>query len=88
MRQLKDVHDKIIKVIPENEIELIKELKKFIDSLWNLPPEITSSGNVYNPYFNILFRHIPDYFDLKDEDDENWKVKCRNIFADRPLKII
>ena len=84
MRQIKDVHNKIIKVIPETEIELIKELEKFIDSIWNQPPEITSAGNVYNPYFDILFRYIPDYFELKDDDNENWKVKCRNIFADRP----
>ena len=81
MRQIIDVHNNIIKVIPETETDFIKELQQFIDAnIWNKAPEITSSSEVYIPYFNILFKYIPNYFEL-NEGDEQWMIECRDIFA-------
>lgn len=39
LRDIVDVYNKIIKVIPDENIEFKNDLKKYIDSLWNKAPE-------------------------------------------------
>jgi hypothetical protein len=79
-RMIEDVYKSMFIIIPETEIDLHKELKKFISSLFYKAPEFRTSTEVYIIYFNILLKYIPKYFNLNDNDPQ-WMLKCRDIFA-------
>jgi len=78
LRDIEDVHKKIIAIIPDENKELKDELNKFIESIWNLAPELRKSGYTFFPYQNILLKH------LHDNDDDNlnnvWKHQMQDIF--------
>jgi hypothetical protein len=80
-RMIDNVYKNMFIIIPDSEIELHKELKKFISSLIYKAPEFKTSTEVYTIYFNILLKYIPKYFILNDSDPQ-WMLKCRDIFAD------
>ena len=79
-RMIDNVYKSMFIVIPDSEIELHKELKKFISSLLYKAPEFRTSTEVYIIYFNILLKYIPKYFSLSDSDPQ-WMLECRDIFA-------
>jgi len=81
-RFIEDVHKKILEQIPANQKEFREELQNYIDSLWNIAPEVRKSSHTYIPYFNIMFKFIPNITDLKDSDPE-WWFECRDIFCDK-----
>lgn len=80
-RLIEDVHDRIIKVIPANETALIKDLDKFIKSIWNKAPEVRCGPEVYVPYYNILWNH--GFGEVVKGQDPDWKFHVRDIFAGR-----
>jgi len=80
-RLIEDVHDRIIKVIPETETDLLQDLDKFINSIWNKAPEVRCSSEVYVPYYNILWNH--GFGELDRDQDPDWKFHVRDIFAGR-----
>jgi hypothetical protein len=80
-RMIDNVYKSMVIIIPDSEIELHKELKKFISSLFYKAPEFRTSTEIYIIYFNILLKYIPKYFILNDNDPQ-WMLKCRDIFAD------
>jgi hypothetical protein len=65
-RSVDKVLDKIISIIPEQEIELKTELKMYLDSLYNKAPEVRRSHECWIPLRNILISKVPIF-------DENWK---------------
>jgi hypothetical protein len=77
-RDIYQVHEQIIKRIPESESELINNLNKFIASLWNQAPEVRKGPEVYLPYGDILNYYIPSYDETKSEDI--WKKNINYIF--------
>ena len=79
-RMIDNVYKSMFIIIPDSEIELHKELKEFISSLFYKAPEFRMSTEVYIIYFNILLKYIPKYFILNDSDPK-WMLKCRDIFA-------
>ena len=81
-RFIEDVHKKILEQIPSNQIEFREELQNYIDSLWNIAPEVRRSSHTYIPYFNIMSKYIPNITELKDSDPE-WWFECRDIFCDK-----
>lgn len=72
-RKIIDVHEQIIKEIPETEKDLLNDLNTFIDDQWNKAPEVLSGPEVYVPYRNILSHYV---FDFNSE----WKIKVKDIF--------
>ena len=56
--------------------------QNYIDSLWNIAPEVRRSSHTYIPYFNIMSKYIPNITELKDSDPE-WWFECRDIFCDK-----
>ena len=81
-RFIEDVHKKILEQIPTNQTEFREELQNYIDSLWNIAPEVRRSSHTYIPYFNIMSKYIPNITELKDSDPE-WWFECRDIFCDK-----
>ncbi len=81
-RFIEDVHKKILEQIPTNQTEFREELQNYIDSLWNIAPEVRRSSHTYIPYFNIMVKYIPNITELKDSDPE-WWFECRDIFCDK-----
>jgi hypothetical protein len=75
LRDIEDVHKKIIAIIPDENKDLKNELNEFIDSIWNLAPELRKSGYTFLPYQNILLKHL-------DHDNLNnvWKPQIKHIF--------
>lgn len=68
------VIDQIIKCIPENEVNLINEIKQYSDSLWNQSPEALKTKYCWTPFINILNGHIPIL-------SENWHFTIKNILS-------
>jgi len=79
-RMIDNVYKSMLIIIPDSEVELHKELKEFISTLFYKAPEFRKSTEVYIIYFNILLKYIPKYFILNDSDPQ-WMFKCRDIFA-------
>ena len=74
LRDIEDVHKKIIVYIPDEKLELKNSLNEYIDSIWNLAPEIRSSAGTFVPYINILTQYLD-----KDDINTDWNIKITNI---------
>jgi len=72
-RSVEKVIKDLLTVIPEKEENLIIELKKYHDSLWNQAPELLTSSELWVPLGIILNNNIQNI-------DEAWKVKLVKIF--------
>ena len=71
-RQVDNVIDAIIKIIPPNNIKLINELIKYKkNELWNKAPEALESSDCWYPFIEILNNNIPE---IKEE----WQIEIRN----------
>jgi len=71
-RNVSDVIDKILEIIPSTEIVLIDQLTEYNKSLWNQSPESLLSKENWVPFMNILNKNIPRI-------NSDWKVKLVNI---------
>jgi hypothetical protein len=77
-RSVVTVIRQLVQVIPENERELIQDLKKYANGLWNIAPELLETSTYWRPLANILGKHIK-------EIDTEWKktlVKIHNNETD------
>ena len=83
-RLINDVHKKMIIKIPDSEKEFKSELEEYIESIWNIAPEIKTGPHTYIPYFNIIIKYIPNYHNLT-QDDPKWMFDCRDIFSGKNL---
>ena len=69
----------IMNVIPETEIELIRQLDKYIIDSFNKAPEVLKSGFEFKKVGFILSENI--IFNNEDNDeDKKWKLKVKHIF--------
>lgn len=85
MRDIVDVYNQIIKIIPNDEVELKSLLKEFIDSLWNKAPEVRRGPETFVPFGNILINNIPNILELT-HDEPRWKFDVRDIFEGNPTQ--
>ena len=69
------VTQQIISEIPESEVRLKQKLIYYIQSLWNLAPEVLNSGSVWIPVQDILNSYIK-----ADKLNEPWVQKTIRIF--------
>ena len=72
-RDVYAICDQIMKIVPDNERDLLFDLGKFYDSLWNQAPELRMSVMFWKPFGNILNKHIQTF-------DEEWQKKVFNVF--------
>ncbi len=79
MRDIIEVYNKIIKVIPDDEVELKTLLKEFIDSLWNNAQEVRRGPETFVPFGNILINNISNILELTNNEPK-WKFVVRDIF--------
>lgn len=73
-RNIHDVIEQLLTVIPETEVELSNSLKKYSDSLLTIGPKVRG-----NPIYFVLVGHILNSSILTI--DEPWKEKVQKIFA-------
>ena len=64
-----DTHNKIIQIIPENQINLIDDLIKFIKSNKTKSLKYLTLKIIYIDYLNILLKYLPNR-PLKNYDPE------------------
>jgi hypothetical protein len=83
-RDINAVYAQIEAAIPDEYVELKRDLKTFIDSIWNLAPEVCRGPSVYLPFADILVEHIPTIRAL-DKAEPVWKYNVRDIFAGKAL---
>ena len=79
-----DTHNKIIQIIPENQINLIDDLIKFIKSNKTKSLKYLTSKIIYIDYLNILLKYLPNR-PLKNYDPE-WMWNCQDIFSSACIK--
>lgn len=82
-RDIVDVYDKIISVIPNENYEFKNELTKYINSLWNKAPEVRCGAETFIPFENILLKFIPNILNLK-ENDPRWQFNVLDIYNGEP----
>jgi hypothetical protein len=68
-----DILAQIIALIPEDETELIANIKKYDIDLWNQAPELRNNPNFWAALQNTLQKNIPDI-------DTPWKQQIVKIF--------
>ena len=85
-RDIIDVYTQIDAAIPDEYVELKRDLKTFIDSIWNLAPEVRRGPSTYLPFADILLEHIPTIRAL-DNAEPVWKYNVRDIFAGKPIAL-
>jgi hypothetical protein len=68
-----DFIPELLKIIPNEETELIDKLTQYRDSLWNKAPEITRSYICWEPLQNILTIYVK-------EINTDWKRKMVKMF--------
>ena len=84
LRDIYDVYEIINSYIPFEYNELKKDLKNYIDSIWNQAPEVRRSSETYIPFANILIKYIPNISCLEPNDDK-WKFNIKDIFEGKSI---
>jgi hypothetical protein len=72
-RQIDDILAQIIAVIPEDETEIIKNIKRYDKDLWNRAPELRNNGVFWIALQKTLQENITDI-------DTPWKQQVVKIF--------
>ena len=67
-RDVYEICDKILNLVPDTEEELIYQLMRFRETLWNQAPELRKSDIFWKPLTNILERNITSF-------NEDWQKK-------------
>ena len=78
-RDIGEVHNKIMNVIPDENIDFKSELQEYMVSISFRAPEIRRSSITFTPYAVILYKYIPNP-ELLNENDPIWKFQVRDIF--------
>ena len=73
LRDVAETCKQIIDIIPGSEIELMYQVRKFHDSLWNQAPELRSNAIFWKQLANILNKNI-------DSFEKEWERKILNLF--------
>jgi hypothetical protein len=76
-RSVDKVIKQVLEIIPPSEKNLIKDLNKYYESLWNQAPEALTDSYCWIPFGQIMNNHIQD-------DHEEWKKKVIKIFMNTP----
>ncbi len=76
-RDVSIITQKIIDEIPDSQVILKTKLTYYINSLWNLAPEVLTSSHVWIPVQDILNSYIKI-----DQLNEPWVKKTIRIFND------
>ena len=71
-RDIFEIIEKILEIIPKEEEQLIKSLNNYLNKLAFMPPEYLFNCHSWGPLTNILNNNIPD---VKEE----WQIKIRDI---------
>ena len=82
-RDIVDVYDKIIKVIPDENTEFKNELKKYVKTLWNKAPEVRRGPETFMPFANILLTYVPNILNLT-HNDPRWQFDVLAIYNGEP----
>ena len=76
-RDIIDVYNKIILVIPEQHNQLKKDLKSYYQiDLCYKAPELRKSGDVYIVFANILENYVLNHTNM----EESWIFEMQKIF--------
>jgi len=72
-RDVYDICEQILKIIPDTEQELIYQLMKFNETLWNKAPELRKTVTFWKPLENILQQNITSF-------DGDWQKKVLKLY--------
>lgn len=78
-RSIIETHNEILKVIPENKSELIRDLNDFVNTLDKMIPNYVITRATYSSYLRVLLKHLPNR-PLKLSDPE-WMWNCQEVFS-------
>jgi hypothetical protein len=78
-RSIIETHNEILKVIPENKSELIRDLNDFVNTLDKMIPNYVITRATYSSYLRVLLKHLPNRpLKLSDPD---WMWNCQEVFS-------
>jgi|UniRef100_A0A6C0HDZ2 hypothetical protein len=72
-RDVVQVMEKMLEIIPASEIELIDDIKIYKDALWNQAPEAKRTKDCWIPITSIMNHHITSI-------DSHWKIQLAKLF--------
>ncbi len=73
-RKVTDVYKQIKPLIQDSNTELVEDLDKYINSLWNIAPEELCTGYFWKPFLDILNSY-------NDEIDDNQRGTIIKILS-------
>jgi hypothetical protein len=68
LRNVTDVYEQIKPIIPNKNLDLINDLDKYIDSLWNIAPELLCRKYHWTLFLHIFNSHSNE---IDDETSDN-----------------
>jgi len=74
-RDVAEICKQIMDLVPDSEIELLYQLRRFQDGLWNQAPELRKTAMFWNPLGNILSKNMYSF-------EEDWQKKILKLFND------
>lgn len=72
-RDVYEICEEILKLVPDTETELLYDLMAFRDTLWNKAPEIRKGPDLWRHFGYIMNQHIRS-------TDETWQKNLIRIF--------
>lgn len=72
-RDVYDVCEQLLRIIPDTEQELIYELMQFNETLWNKAPEIRKGPELWRQLGYIMSKNVRSI-------DEEWQRKLVKVF--------
>jgi hypothetical protein len=76
-RSVVDVANQILEIIPDKEYALKRDIRKYVESLYNKAPELLRGSIGWIPFTQILNKHVAVF-------DEDWKIQIRDIVNNSP----
>uniref|UniRef100_A0A6C0JGB8 Uncharacterized protein n=1 Tax=viral metagenome TaxID=1070528 RepID=A0A6C0JGB8_9ZZZZ len=71
-RDVTCVIEKVLEIIPSDEVTIIDQLINYKSSLWNKAPEVLCTNECWGPLIEILNKNVTRI-------NADWKVKLINI---------
>jgi hypothetical protein len=72
-RDVYDIIDTMLKIIPKSETKLIDDLTIYKSSMWNKAPEVRMAKDCWLPLTSIMNHNVK-------EIDTEWKIGLLKIF--------
>lgn len=78
-RSIREIHEQILEIIPEDHVDLIEHLKGFNSNVQNLYEHQLKSKIWHLRYLDVLLEYLPNR--PLTNTDPDWMLICQAMFS-------